>query len=150
MDASDVIRRAQQRAVAERKVQQFYATWTSESRTITFAGGKMPAVGDFVNGTGIPVNYTVSGIPVTGTYIVDISGTSITLSAPTTNTNTAGAMGYPIVITPRKNNTTFGPFAGFNEKYDFQAGISYLSFPNGVPSLPSTIGFFGNQGDLNQ
>jgi hypothetical protein len=130
MDASDRIRRAQQKSVAVSNIPTFRATWTSASTTLTYVSGTRPIVGSFVNSTGIPSN----------TVIVSVSGTSVTVS----NSTTAAQTSQTVAMTPRSSSLT--SYDSYDTKYMSQAGLSYLSYDSGVPTYASTLGAFGCEG----
>jgi hypothetical protein len=130
MDASDRIRRNQQSRIAAPVFPSFTATWSSGATTMTSVTGT-PRIGSYANATGIPSN----------TIITNVSGTTVTLSAATT---AAQATATAVVMTPTGASLT--SFRTYEEKYNVEGGVSYLSYDTGIPVYASTIGSFGCEG----
>ena len=133
MDASDRIRRNQQATIAAAASvkQTFLATWTSGQATLTYVSGTPPVVGAYANAVGIPSN----------TLIVSISGTTVTISKNTTTTQTTETN-----VVMASSGPSLAKYDSYEEKYNSQGGVSYLSYDTGVPKYASTMGAFGCEG----
>lgn len=125
MDFSDRLRIKQRSVIASANVPSFKATWTT-GNTLTLVSGK-PIVGTYANSTGIPSNTVITGI----------SGNTVTISLSTTSPQTVAT----VAMTPSSASTT--QYDSYEEKYNTQGGLSYLTFATGTPAYASTIGAFG-------
>lgn len=141
MDASDRIRRAQQKtvAVASLAEQQFLASWASASTTLAYQqykNGAAPIVGAYVNAVGLPSSARIVSVTPTtggaGTLVI----TNATTVAQVSQTNVAMTSSGPSLTR----------YDSYDTKYNSQAGISYLSYDTGVPKYASTMGAFGCEG----
>jgi hypothetical protein len=130
MDFSDRLRIKQRTAIAAANVPSFTATWSTGQSTLTYVSGSIPIVGTYAKSTGIPSN----------TIITAISGTTVTLNANTTTTQSVAAT---VAMTPSSSSAPLAKYNSYEAKYNTQGGLSYLTFASGTPAYSSTIGAFG-------
>jgi hypothetical protein len=132
MDFSDRLRVKRQTTIAAANVPSFTATWTTGQLTLTVVSGT-PIVGTYVNATGLPNTAMVT----------NISGNTVTISVATTSTQSTATS---VIMTPSSASAPLRVYDSYEEKYNTQGGLSYLTFATGKPVFASTIGAFGCEG----